>query len=363
MQHRSESSGKSVPKTKKLILSAGSFLAGLAAILGSFSFSISSCEQSYSKVDGKDTLATPLKKEKAQAPPVLPIDTATYDKKMVQLANGDTSGRWPAKTPYPVPGAILPFKRVVAFYGNLYSKRMGILGELPPPEMLAKLKQEVKNWEAADSLTPVIPALHYIAVTAQGSPGKGNKYRLRMPFHQLDSVLNMAKQIDALVFIDVQVALSNLQEEIPEFEQYLALPNVHLGIDPEFSMKTGKKPGSVIGTFDAADINYVTQYLAGIVKKHDLPPKILVVHRFTQGMVTNYKQITTRPEVQIVMDMDGWGFPAKKVSTYRSFIYREPVQFTGFKLFYKNDIKSGQPIMTPEQVLKLKPQPIYIQYQ
>ncbi len=85
-----------------------------------------------------------------------------------------------------------------------------------------------------------------------------------MPFHQLDSVLNMAKQIDALVFIDVQVALSNLQEEIPEFEQYLALPNVHLGIDPEFSMKTGKKPGTVIGTFDAADINYVTQYLAAL---------------------------------------------------------------------------------------------------
>ena len=63
------------------------------------------------------------------------------------------------------------------------------------------------------------------------------------------------------------------------------------------------------------------------------------------------------------MDMDGWGFPAKKVNTYRCFIDKEPVQFTGFKLFYKNDIKSGTPMMTPEQVLKLKPQPIYIQYQ
>ncbi len=148
MQHRSGPSGKPVPKTK-LLLSAGSFLAGLAAIIGSFSFSISSCEQSYSKVDPgqSDTLATPLKKEKEEAPHAPPIDTAAYDKKLIQLANGDTSGRWPAKTPYPVPGAILPFKRIVAFYGNLYSKRMGILGELPPREMLAKLKEEVKNWK------------------------------------------------------------------------------------------------------------------------------------------------------------------------------------------------------------------------
>ena len=130
-------------------------------------------------------------------------------------------------------------------------------------------------------------------------------------------------------------------------------------------MKTGKRPGSVIGTYDAADINYVVKYLANIVRKNNLPPKILIVHLFTQGMVTNYKQIKLDPAVQIVMDMDGWGFPAKKISTYRQFIYPQPVEFTGFKIFYKNDTKkSGQAKeMQPEQVLKLTPKPIYIQYQ
>jgi ribosomal protein S2 len=34
---------------------------------------------------------------------------------------------------------------------------------------------------------------------------------------------------------------------------------------------------------------------------------VLIVHRFTQGMVTNYKKIKTVPEVQVVMDMDGFG--------------------------------------------------------
>jgi V8-like Glu-specific endopeptidase len=129
--------------------------------------------------------------------------------------------------------------------------------------------------------------------------------------------------------------------------------------------KGGKRPGSVIGTMSADDINYVSGYLAGLVKKNNIPPKILVVHRFTQGMVTNYKQIKLYPETQIVIDMDGWGYPAKKIGTYKNWIYSQPIQFTGFKLFYVNDTeKSGQKeMMSPAEVLKLKPAPIYIQYQ
>jgi hypothetical protein len=295
-----------------------------------------------------------------------PTDKALYDSLLKFNAHGDTSGRWPVKNqPTPLGGAILPFKRVVAFYGNLYSKKMGILGELPPKEMLAKLKGEVKAWEKADPKTPVQPALHYIAVVAQGAAGKDGKYRYRMPFKQIDSVLAMAKTAHALVFLDVQVSLSTIQQELPLFEPYLKMPQVHFGMDPEFSMKDGSKPGKKIGTYDASDINYVSNYLAGIVKKNGLPPKILIVHRFTKKMVTNYQNIKLRPEVQVVMDMDGWGEPDLKTGTYRYFIDREPVQFTGFKLFYKNDIKKApHHMLTPEEVLsRYKPQPIYIQYQ
>jgi len=289
--------------------------------------------------------------------------TLSYKAKMDHIINGDSSGKWKIKESEPLPGAILPYKRIIAFYGNLYSKNMGILGELPKQEVLDKLMKEVKAWEEADTVMQVQPALHYIAVTAQGSPGTGNKYRLRMPFSQIDSVLKMAEKINAIVFLDIQVALSTLEDEIPQLEKYLKLPNVHLGIDPEFSMKGGQKPGSVIGVFDAADINYASGYLQKIVKAYNLPPKILVVHRFTQGMVKNYKNIKTMPEVQVVMHMDGWGFPAKKINTYRQFIYKEPVEYTGFKLFYKNDTKGNGRLLTYKELLNLKPQPVYIQYQ
>jgi hypothetical protein len=230
--------------------------------------------------------------------------------------------------------------------------------------MLGKLKAEVKKWELADPMTPVMPALHYIAVTAQLSAGEDGKYRLRMPDKEIDKVLKMAEKINAIVFLDIQVGFSTLAAELPRFEKYFKMPNVHLGIDPEFSMKNGIRPGKVVGTFDAVDINYAAEYLAKIVKENNLTPKILVIHRYTQKMVTNYKNIKPLPEVQIVMHMDGWGGEAKKINTYQQFVYKEPVQFAGFKIFYKNDILTpGTTLMTPESMLKLSPKPIYIQYQ
>jgi hypothetical protein len=296
------------------------------------------------------------------------LDTAKYNQLMQYVANGDTTGRWPVKNaPLPVPGAILPFNRVVAYYGNLSSRKMGALGKWPKDSMIKNLLAEVKKWNDADSVMPAIPCLHYIAVTAQGAAGKDGKWRLRMPFKQIDTVLAWAKEINAIVFIDVQIGLSDLQTEIPLFEKYLSMPNVHLGIDPEFAMngKGGKRPGSVIGTMDAKDINWVGDYLVSLVKKNNLPPKIFMVHRFTKGMVSGAKDIKLHPELQVVMDMDGWGPPDLKRGSYRYWINEEPVQFAGFKLFYVNDTeKSGRKeMMSRKEILKMKPKPVYIQYQ
>lgn len=294
------------------------------------------------------------------------LDTADYLNRFDALNAADTSGKWPALLgPYPNIGAVLPFNRVVAYYGNFYSKRMGILGELPEEEMLEKLKTEVQKWEQADTLTPVTPAIHYIAVTAQRNAGKDGKYRQRMPYAQIEKALRVAKKMDAIVILDIQIGLSSLAEELPRLDTFLSMPNVHLGIDPEFSMKTGARPGKKIGSFDASDINYAATYLAGLVKLNNLPPKMLIVHRFTKPMLTNYKDINLLPEVQVVVEMDGWGGKAKKKGTYRQVIYPEPVQFVGFKVFYKHDTrgKGAKVEMQPDEILQLVPKPIYIQYQ
>ena len=270
---------------------------------------------------------------------------------------------WPVEMPAALPGSILPANRIVAYYGNPLSKRMGALGEYEPDEMLRRLEAEVEKWRKADPSTPVQPALHLIAVVAQGDPGPSGKYRTIMRDTLVEMVYNWARSKNAILFLDIQTGHSDIRELLPRFDKFLSRPDVHLGIDPEFMMKTGHKPGAKIGTTDASDINYATAHLAQLTRTHNLPPKILVVHRFTKNGVTNASNITLRPEVQLVMHMDGWGAPWLKRDSYKFFIVKEPVQFTGFKLFYHNDTKKGDPLMTPDDLLKLRPVPLYIQYQ
>ncbi len=270
---------------------------------------------------------------------------------------------WPVKTPTPLPGSLLPNKRIVAYYGNPLSKRMGILGEVPPDEMLKRLDREVRAWELADSTTPVVPALHLIAVVAQASAGRDGMYRARMSDSLVERVYGWAQRHKAIMFLDLQVSRSTLQAELPRLTQFLSRPDVHLGLDPEFAMKRGGLPGKRIGTYDATDINYAIDFLADLVDKHNLPPKVLVIHRFTRPMLTNASRIKLDPRVQVVIHMDGWGPPWMKKDSYQAYVYAEPVQFTGFKLFYKNDTKKGNPLMKPSDVLALFPRPVYIQYQ
>jgi hypothetical protein len=193
---------------------------------------------------------------------------------------------------------------------------MGVLGEYPADEMLARLDREVARWNRADPAHPVQPALHLIAVVAQGDPGKSGKYRMRMADTLIERVASWAARKNALVILDVQVGTGSLREELPPLAKFLARPNFHLGIDPEFSMKGGQKPGTKIGTYDAADVNYASSFLADLVTRNNVPPKILVVHRFTRPMVTNAKSIRLDPRVQIVMDMDGWGPETLKRDSY-----------------------------------------------
>lgn len=316
------------------------------------------------------------KKEDKKEEKIVKLDTADYDRRMIALANyapvatstASTTPQparlWPMTGPYPKDGAILPFKRIVAYYGNFYSTKMGILGEFSEDVVIERLKGEVAKWNAADPTTPVIPAIDYIALTAQESPGADGYYRFRMPAEHVQRAIDMGRKVDGITILEVQAGLAPLQGEIEALGPYLKERDVHLAIDPEFNMKGGEAPGTVIGTVSAGDINRASAYLATLVQQHGLPPKILIIHRFTQRMVTGYESIEKRPEVQIVMVMDGWGPPAKKINTYKSFIYPEPVQFTGFKIFYKNDLKPpSDRLLAPGDLLKLTPRPSFVQYQ
>ena len=323
--------------------------------------------------------ATPTSAPTTSASALAPFQTTTSDsvphkkatrKKVVSSRARAVSDTTPSKktppspafTVTPLPNSLLPNNRIVVFYGNPLSKKMGVLGEYPQATMIAKLQDEVRKFQLADPSTPVKPGFHLIVSVAQGAPGKNGLYRLRMTDSLITYWCNLAESKGYLIFLDVQIGKSTVQAELKPLIPYLKRPYVHLALDPEFSMhhaSEGYMPGKKVGVMDAAEINYAIKTLADLVKENHLPPKVLVVHRYTQKMVTNYREIHPVPEVQFVMNMDGFGDPQLKRDSYSAYERMQPVQFDGFKLFYKND----RPMLTREEVVKLKPSPLFITFQ
>jgi hypothetical protein len=285
---------------------------------------------------------------------------------VASIRTGLKNPGWPVKAPAVLQGSILPAKRIVAFYGNPLSKKMGILGEIPYDQMLAKLDTIAASWRAADPSTPVQPALHLIVSVAQGQPGKDGMYRQRSDPDLIEKIYGMAHSRGWITILDIQAGKSTIDSELPVILPFLQRPDVHLGVDPEFYMhynREGRIPGAKIGAMDAKDVNYLIDQLGQLVTKYHLPPKVLVVHRFTTNMLQNAEQIKLDPRVQVVINMDGWGQPWLKFDTYAKCEAAEPVEYTGFKLFFHNDTKKGDKLLAPGEVLALRPRPIYIQYQ
>ncbi len=271
---------------------------------------------------------------------------------------------WPTRNA--APGALLPANRIIAYYGNPHSRKMGVIGEYPEDVMLGMLDKTVAAWNAADPATPVVPAIHLVAVVAQGAPGTDGMWRRREDSSMIERTYRWAQSRKGVLFLDIQASHSTLQQELPPLLPYLSRPDVHLGIDPEFYMhhdKEGVRPSAKIGQMLASDVNYVIRTLDRLVTEKKLPPKVLVVHRFTRLMVPDSDEICPTPNVQVVMHMDGWGPPWLKFDSYNHYVVRHPVDFTGFKLFYHNDTKKGDLLLTPRELLRLRPSLAYIQYQ
>jgi hypothetical protein len=225
--------------------------------------------------------------------------------------------------------------------------------------MLARLKRQLAAYADADRSRPVVPALELVTPAAQGWPGEDGLYRARMKPEVIEQVAGWAEANNALLILDVQIGLSSVPTEVDALMPYLRRPNVHLALDPEFAIPSGHIPGEVVGTLDASTIDGAVRTLSELVAAEHLPPKILIVHRFTDDMVTNAWEIAHDPNVQVVVTMDGFGPPGLKLAQYHSYVHDQGVQFSGIKLFYHHDV----PLLTPKDVVGLDPVPDLVIYQ
>ncbi len=266
----------------------------------------------------------------------------------------------PQPRPAELPGGgrtILPDKRVVAFYGAPQDRELGVLGIGSPRRAARKLQRQSRPY--ARRGRPVLPAFELIAAIVTSEAGDGGDHSMRQEPATIRRYLRAARAHDMLMLLDIQPGYAPFLQEVQALEEFLKEPDVSLALDPEWSMDPPQLPGQEIGSTDAATINDVSRYLSRIVRRYDLPQKLLVVHRFTGDMIQAEDDLERHPGVALVVNVDGFGDRPNKISKYREFTKDLRRRFNGFKLFYEEDVN----LMKPDQVLRLNPQPDLIVYE
>ena len=252
---------------------------------------------------------------------------------------------------------ILPDQRVVAYYGAPQDDELGILGIGSPRLAARRLERQAKPF--ARPRRPVLPAFELIAAIVTSEPGQGGDHSMRQDDATIARYLRVARAHRMLLLLDIQPGYAPFLQEARALERWLKEPDVGLALDPEWSMKPPLLPAQEIGSTDAATVNEVSRYLSGIVRRHDLPQKLLVVHRFTSDMIRNEHDLERNPGVALVVNVDGFGDQPNKISKYREFTRDLRRRYNGFKLFYNED----ENLMKPDQVLRLHPEPDLVVYE
>jgi hypothetical protein len=251
---------------------------------------------------------------------------------------------------------VFPDFRVVAYYGGATTSALGVLGEGTPDQAARRLARQAQRF--ATPARPVLPAFELIVTVAQASAGADGSYSAPTAPADIRRYLAAARRARALLLLDIQPGRRDFLQEVRRYERFLREPDVGLALDPEWSMRPGQVPGQSIGSTDAATINRVSGYLNGLVTRRRLPQKLLVIHQFTPQMVRNRAAVKPRRGLAITFHIDGFGGQFAKRSKYRQLRVRKPF-FNGFKLFFDED----RDMLTPREVLALRPAPDLVTYQ
>ena len=252
---------------------------------------------------------------------------------------------------------LLPRHTLVGFYGAPQDDELGALGVGSIAEVSDRLEAQARAYERE---RPVLPVFELLASIAAAEAGDDGNYRLLQPHGVIRSFLAAARRSRGLLLLDLQPGRADFAAEVERLDRWLREPDVGLALDPEWHVGPTEIPGQVIGSVDVRTVNEISARLSRIVARHDLPEKLLVVHQFTADMLSGRARLRDRPGVAIVLNSDGFGDPPNKIAKYEALRpERESPFYPGFKLFYREDTD----LMSPGEVLDLRPQPKLIVYE
>lgn len=249
-----------------------------------------------------------------------------------------------------------PGRTLVAYYGTAGTGSLGVLGEASPEKIMPRLTRAAAAF--AGPGRTVQPVFELIATVVHGGPGKDGDFNGDIPRAEVQRYLDAAHRHGVLVVLDLQPGRADFLEVAKRWEWALKDPWVGLALDPEWRMGPRQVPAQVIGSVSAAEVNRVSRWLEDLTVANGLPEKVFMLHQFRSSMIRNVDDVQRRPHLAMVQHVDGFGPPQAKLATYHA-VARPDLFTLGFKLFYDED----RPRMTPERVLRIRPQVRFVSFQ
>jgi hypothetical protein len=262
--------------------------------------------------------------------------------------------------PTPAPAASLFEKnQLIVYYGTPLAPGLGVLGTMPPQEMAQRLKEHSRLYDDLNGDRAAVPTLDLIYGVVQSEPTGNGLYLSYLSDERVNEYIRLAEEHDLQIILDLQIGRSTVAAEIEKIERFLLHPRVHVAIDPEYAVGPNGYPIHTPGVISGHDINGAQLYLQELTEKHNLPPKMLVVHQFMDGTIIEGEVTANLPNVDVVLNMDAFGDYPEKVKKYRHYMARPYAERRSFNIFLKQD----RPVGSEQDVLALDPMPDMVMYQ
>ena len=268
-----------------------------------------------------------------------------------------------AATGVELPGGgqvLFPGRRMAALYGNPTTAALGVLGEQPLEESIARAEGLAAQY---DELVhePVVPAFELIATVASSAPGPDGNYANESEVEELRPWIDAAGEAGVYVVLDIQPGRTDFLTQARRYQDLLAEPHVGLALDPEWRLGPDQVHMDQIGSIAADEVNQVAEWLADLTLTYDLPQKLLLLHQFRTDMLRDRDRIRTdHDELAVLVHADGFGTPGQKFETWDRLQQSPPANiWWGWKNFVDED----RPMFTPAQTTAIEPSPMFVSYQ
>ena len=280
-------------------------------------------------------------------------------------------------------GAPLPDNRIVAAYGIVggvdFNGPASTLDMLT--SFLPQLQQLGQQYAQLDPTHPVKLAIDLVVNVIQPCSAFPKYCSSWTDSGTMQAYIDFCKQHDLLLFFDLQLGTEPVKDAIMNHvATYLEKYDfVELALDTEFhfpNTPSGYADAAgypcCLGWMNASEINWAEQELAQISLQHHLPRKVVLVHQWNPAVLPDKDKIATNPDVSLVLQSDGFGAYSNKLGDYQVFVQQDLLEYGGYKLFftygdggsaYDFDYNGDRQVQTPQQILQVFPQPLFVSYQ